>query len=159
RVDAGVDACRARRAGDGHPAAGGGRPSPHPGLGLLLMFEHWDWAARASLYHAKLKARDAAAIEPDHIVVGVLVEPAARMTTIAARMGLDLARLKADLCAAFPSPAPAPGSETLLSEGSKRVIAHTLVEAERLGHTGVGAMHILLGVCAEGTSPAASILA
>lgn len=125
------------------------------------MFEHWDWAARASLYRANLQGRQGSPeLTPEHIAFGVLVEPSAHMDAIAARMGIDLEQLKAAFREEFPPPTPAAATELLsLAEASKRVLAHAAVEAERLAHGGVGAMHILLGICAEGTTRAAAILA
>ncbi|MBA3906616.1 MAG: ATP-dependent Clp protease ATP-binding subunit [Pseudonocardiales bacterium] len=99
-------------------------------------------------------------ILPEHLLLGLLVEPGALAATTLTTLGVDLEVLrehtKARLVAAENPPAP--GEHIPFSGPSKKVIELVFREALRLAHDYVGTEHLLLALLADDENPAAQLL-
>lgn len=122
------------------------------------MFERYMDATRKAIFWARYRAEEAgsSSIEPEHVLAGILdSEP-----TLVERYP-QLAELAAPRIPEPPLPAtlkPAQHTSVPLSHASKRVLAYSAEEGERLKHSHIGSEHLLLGVLREGKSNAAAAL-
>jgi ATP-dependent Clp protease ATP-binding subunit ClpC len=126
------------------------------------MFERYTEAARRALFFARYETSElgALAIEPEHILLGVLrvdKEPARRLFA-EAHLSLDSAR--AAIHASRGARERVPTSvEIPFSAETQRVLHYAAEESDRLLHSYIGTEHLVLGLLREVGSMAASILA
>lgn len=125
------------------------------------MFENYTEHARRALYYSRYEAgrRNSEKVEPEHILLGILRDRSEEVARLLAHFDLkaeDLARPfeTSQLTAGISANAPMP-----LSDSSKQVLSSAEAEALSLGHSGVAATHLLLGILSVGTSEAAKLLA
>ncbi len=97
-------------------------------------------------------------ILPEHIVLGLLVEPTALAATTLTALGVDLDVLRERAESRLVASDAEVGEHIPFSGPSKKVIELVFREALRLGHNYVGTEHILLGVLADEDSPGAQLL-
>jgi ATP-dependent Clp protease ATP-binding subunit ClpC len=113
------------------------------------LFEKYDEAARRSIFFARYEAysREYAAIAPEHLLLGVLRQEAAKPSSAWPATCPPVSEMQAELggrCRPFvPS---AEKRDIPLTVESKRVILAAYAASERFGHTYVGVGHLLLGL-------------
>ena len=122
------------------------------------MFERYINATRNAIFWARYRAEEAgsSSIEPEHLLAGILDGN----PTLVERYP-QLAEIAPPRIAQPPRPAalePVPHRDVPLSQASKRALAYSAEESERLKHSHVGPEHLLLGLLREGTSNAAELL-
>ncbi|OBA59095.1 hypothetical protein A5647_18700 [Mycobacterium sp. 1100029.7] len=105
--------------------------------------------ARNAVVAAQNAAHQAAStqITPDHLLLGLLTDPAALATVLLVRQHVDVAALRA---AATPAPAAARSGaqpELIPFNGpARKALELTFREALRLGHNYIGTEHLLLAL-------------
>jgi ATP-dependent Clp protease ATP-binding subunit ClpC len=123
-----------------------------------VMFERYTESARRSLFFARYEASQlgSIAIEPEHLLLGLLREPAA----VNALLKIDLGRLRAGVAGQVPFKGKLSTSvEIPFDAQTKRVLQHAAEEANALRHDHIGSEHLLLGLLREERSGAAAALA
>ena len=122
------------------------------------MFEYYTERARRAILWSLFRAEEAGSlsIEPEHLLAGIL------------RVDPKLVESFPQLAGLVPKPIPepprpeilepAPRRDKPLSQASKRALAYSAEESERLKHSHVGPEHLLLGLLREGKSNAAEML-
>lgn len=96
-------------------------------------------------------------VDTEHLLLGLLREGGGMAGQVLVALGVDLARLRADL----ERLAPRGGkqlADLALAPHAKRALELTAEESESLGHNYVGTEHILLGLLREGEGVAAQVL-
>jgi Clp amino terminal domain, pathogenicity island component/NTF2 fold immunity protein len=124
------------------------------------MFERYTERARRVIFFARYEASQfgSVAIEPEHLLLGVLREdrnaisrflgPKAPAEDIRNEIASRLA-IKEKVSTSVDLP---------LTPASKRILAHSAEEVERLGHHHIGVEHLLLGILREEGTVAAQVL-
>ena len=106
--------------------------------------------ARNAVVVAQNAAHDAAnsEITPDHLLLGVLSDPAALATVLLQRQDVDTEALRAsvDPSKQAPSPDAEPPELIPFSGPARKALELTVREALRLGHNYVGTEHLLLAL-------------
>jgi ATP-dependent Clp protease ATP-binding subunit ClpC len=96
-------------------------------------------------------------VDTEHLLLGLLREGGGIAGQVLTALGVDLARLRAELERLTPR-----GGKQLadlaLAPHAKRALELTAEESENLGHNYVGTEHILLGLLREGEGVAAQVL-
>jgi len=113
------------------------------------------------LLRARMKAGElgAAAIEPEHILLGVLDESEGVSRRILARAG-DVDNLRADIVRRLKGGEKRSESDELpFSASCTRVLEYACEEADRLLHGAVGTEHLLVGLLRGEQNVAADVLA
>jgi len=108
------------------------------------MFDRFTPEARSAVSSASIEARGLGhgAVEPEHLLLGVLLETGSVGARVLSSLGLDVASVRARLTAdADTGTGGAP-----FTPGSKKVMALALREAISLGHLYIGTEHLALGV-------------
>jgi ATP-dependent Clp protease ATP-binding subunit ClpC len=124
------------------------------------MFERYTEKARKTIFYAGIEARElgAASIETEHLLLGLLRADTA-LTNILLEPEERVEDIRARIHAATAGNQPLPTSvDTPMSEECKRVLTNAADQADRLGHSGIGAEHLLLALIEEKGSLAASVL-
>jgi hypothetical protein len=124
------------------------------------MFERYTEKARRIVFFARYEASDfgSPTIETEHLLLGILRED----KTLANRflsLNDSVASIRQRIRALTPVRAKISTSVDLpLSHESKRVLAYSAEEAEKLKHGYIGPEHLLLGLMREENSLAANLL-
>ena len=120
------------------------------------MFERYTEKARRVIFFARYEASQfgASAIEPEHILLGLLREDAFLLRRYLPRGGVDSLReevaTRIDAKEKFPTSVDIP-----VSPAAKRVLNHANEASEQLQQRHVGTEHLLVGLLREGKSLAA----
>ena len=115
--------------------------------------------ARESLFFARYEASHAGSpsIEPEHLLLGLMKASEGLRNGLFARVPQPLDTSRNQVAAR--SQAPIPTSVHIpLGERTKRVFQGSAAEADRLDHSEIGLVHLLLGVLREKHSIAAGFL-
>ena len=106
--------------------------------------------ARNAVVVAQNAAHDAAnsEITPDHLLLGVLSDPAALATVLLQRQDVDTEALRASVAPSKEAPSPDAEPPALIpfSGPARKALELTVREALRLGHNYVGTEHLLLAL-------------
>ncbi len=129
---------------------------------LVKVFSRYTDRAR----HVVVKSRDEAIaakspqIEPVHLILGLLVEPAALAAgaILAQKVTLDAVREAATTRLPEPLEDPSDPAEIPFSAQSKKALELTMREALRLGHNYIGTEHMLLALLELGEGDAYDVL-
>src|SRR5690349_13925453 len=124
------------------------------------MFDRFTTRAMRVLLRARMKAGElgAPAIEPEHILLGVLDESEGVSRRILARAG-DVDNLRADIVRRLKSGEKRPESEELpFSAACTRALEYACEESDRLLHGAVGTEHLLVGLLRDAQNVAADVL-
>ncbi|MET7678949.1 Clp protease N-terminal domain-containing protein [Streptomyces sp. NPDC005423] len=111
-------------------------------------FARYTVRARSVIMAAHTAARDAGNAEglPEHLVLGLLAEPAALAARVLVALGAPLDAVREAATAALP-PAVEKAPELVpYGPAAKKVLELTSREALRLGHNYIGTEHILLAL-------------
>ncbi|WP_462188902.1 MULTISPECIES: Clp protease N-terminal domain-containing protein [unclassified Frankia] len=122
-----------------------GEPSAlDPGQG----FSRYTERARNVVMAAQNEARAAnnAEIGPEHLVLGLLIEPDALAAQAIVAQGVSLEAVRVAATAALPPPAEQVPNLVPFDTKAKKALELTFREALRLGHNHVGTEHILLAL-------------
>ncbi len=115
------------------------------------MFERYTEKARWVIFRALTEAIHvkAPSIETEHLLLGIAKEdPELLPSTAGPAVTEQWARERLQAGESAPEFRP-PGKELPLSKQSKRVLAYSAEEAEKLGHKHIGCEHLLLGLMRE----------
>ena len=115
--------------------------------------------ARECLFFARFEASHAGSpsIEPEHLLLGLMKASQSLRNGLFAQVPEPLERARDEVAAR--SRAPIPTSVPIpLGERTKRVFLGGAAEADRLHHTEIGLVHLLLGVLREPNSIATGFL-
>jgi hypothetical protein len=126
------------------------------------MFNRFTLRARRVLFYARSEVSQlgSSAIEPEHILLGVLDEGNGLGCRILARTGDALDDFRGDIVRRLSSRDKVPESDEIPFSGScERALQYAAEEADRLLHDYVGTEHLLLGLLREDRSVAADVLA
>jgi len=96
-------------------------------------------------------------VDTEHLLLGLLREGGGIAGQVLVALGVDLARLRAELERLTPRGAKQL-ADLALAPHAKRALELTAEESENLGHSYVGTEHILLGLLREGEGVAAQVL-
>jgi ATP-dependent Clp protease ATP-binding subunit ClpC len=124
------------------------------------MFERYTEKARRVIFFARYEASQFGQpyIETEHLLLGILREDKALGKRFLRRL-IPVEKIRQEIEAHAPAREKTSTSVDLpLSNESKRVMAYTAEEAERLGHKYIGSEHLLLGLLREEKSFAAVLL-
>ena len=113
-----------------------------PGQG----FERFTPRARNAVVAAQNAAHEAAnsEITPDHLLLGVLSDPAALATVLLNRQQVDAGVVRASIT--LPPGGPEPSELIPFSGPARKALELTFREALRLGHNYIGTEHLLLAL-------------
>lgn len=122
------------------PRAEAATLDPHQG------FDRFTPRARAAVVAAQNAAKDAAnsEITPDHLLLGVLSDPAALATVLLRQQQVDTAQLRAAV--QLPPAGAATPQQIPFSGPARKALELTFREALRLGHNYIGTEHLLLAL-------------
>ncbi len=125
------------------------------------MFERYTEKARRVIFFARYEASQfgAPAIEPEHLLLGLLREDKSLTTRflVRAQSSVDAIRKEVEGRSALREKISA-SVELPLSATTRRVLAYAHEESDRLQHRHIGTEHLLLGLLREEHSVAAEIL-
>jgi len=125
------------------------------------MFERYTEKARRVIFFARYEASQfgAPAIEPEHLLLGLMREDKTLTARFLARAQASLEAIRKDIEARAPLREKISTSVELpLAPETKRVLAYAHEESDRLQHRHIGTEHLLLGLLREERSMAAEIL-
>ncbi|HET8659549.1 MAG TPA: Clp protease N-terminal domain-containing protein [Micromonosporaceae bacterium] len=128
------------------------------------VFDRFTDRAKRALLQARQHAREAGhdRIGSEHIVLGLLAEPAGLAARAIEASGVTLDAVREAVVAGFPPAAgpdrPPRPAHPPFTPGAKRVRDLTVREALRLGHNYLGTEHILLGLLSAEEEPGAQVL-
>jgi uncharacterized protein (TIGR03435 family) len=126
------------------------------------MFNRFTQRALQLLFHARSEVSQfgSSAIEPEHILLGLLDEGKGLGSRILARTGVALDDLRFDIVGRLTGREKVPESEEIpFGASCERVLQYAAEEADRLLHNAIGTEHLLLGLLREERSVAAEVLA
>jgi uncharacterized protein (TIGR03435 family) len=126
------------------------------------MFDRFSTRAARVLFHARSEAGGlgSPAIEPEHMLLGLLDESRGLGSRILAKTDDDLGHLRREIVGRLTSREKVPETaEIQLSASCQRALLHAVEEADRLSHVHIGTEHVLLGLLHEDHSVAAEVLA
>ena len=123
------------------------------------MFERYREDARRAIFFARWQAQQAGSgyIEPEHLLLGLTHDAdskANQLFSLAAQVDSFRRQLGSHASAKSPTSVDLP-----LSNASKRILAYTAEEAERLPSKHIGTEHLLLGLLREKKSSVPEALA
>lgn len=109
-------------------------------------FERFTPRARDSVVAAQTAARDGGnnEITPDHLILGVLNDPAALVTKLLRSQRIDPESLRSSIT--LPPPADKVPALIPFSGTARKALELTFREALRLGHNYIGTEHLLLAL-------------
>src|SRR5438270_5956527 len=125
------------------------------------MFERYTEKARRVIFFARYEASQfgAPAIEPEHLLLGVLREDKALVSRFFQRGQVSHEKIRAEVERRTPPREKfATSVELPLAPETKRVLAYAHEESDRLQHRHIGTEHLLLGLLREDRSMAAELL-
>ncbi len=125
------------------------------------MFERYTEKARRVIFFARYEASQfgAPAIEPEHLLLGLMREDKTLTARFLARAQASLEAIRKDIEGRAPMREKISTSVELpLAPETKRVLAYAHEESDRLQHRHIGTEHLLLGLLREERSMAAEIL-
>ena len=125
------------------------------------MFDRFTARACRVLFYARSQVSQlgSSAIEPEHILLGVLDEGKGLGSRILARTGGTLDDFRSDIVRRLTGREKVPESDEIpFSASCERALQYAAEEADRLLHNYIGTEHLLLGILREERSVAASIL-
>ncbi len=125
------------------------------------MFERYTEKARRVIFFARYEASQfgAPAIEPEHLLLGLMREDKTLTARFLARAQASLEAIRKDIEQRAPLREKISTSVELpLAPETKRVLAYAHEESDRLQHRHIGTEHLLLGLLREERSMAAEIL-
>src|SRR5437763_6420175 len=125
------------------------------------MFERYTEKARRVIFFARYEASQfgAPAIEPEHLLLGLMREDKTLTARFLARAQASLESIRKEIEGRAPLREKISTSVELpLAPETKRVLAYAHEESDRLQHRHIGTEHLLLGLLREGRSMAAEIL-
>jgi uncharacterized protein (TIGR03435 family) len=126
------------------------------------MFNRFTSRALQVLFYARSQVSQlgSSAVEPEHILLGVLDEGKGLGSRILARTGDTLDEFRSDIVRRLTSRETiAESDEIPFSAPCARVLQYAAEEAERLLHNYIGTEHLVLGLLREERSVAAEVLA
>jgi uncharacterized protein (TIGR03435 family) len=126
------------------------------------MFNRFTLRALRVLFYARsdVSQLGSSAVEPEHILLGVLDEGKGLGSRILARTGGALDDFRSDLVGRLTVREKVPESDEIpFSPASERALQYAAEEADRLLHSYIGTEHLLLGLLREERSVAAEVLA
>jgi ATP-dependent Clp protease ATP-binding subunit ClpC len=126
-----------------------------------LMFERYTEKARRVIFFARYEASQfgAPAIEPEHLLLGLMREDKTLTARFLARAQTSLEAIRNEIEGRAPLREKISTSVELpLAPETKRVLAFAHEESDRLQHRHIGTEHLLLGLLREERSMAAEIL-
>jgi hypothetical protein len=129
---------------------------PPPNYG----FDRYTPKARQALFFSRYAASQAgsAAIEPEHVLLGLVRAGQGLTGRIFERADLSLEYARAEL-APTVAREPLPSSvEIPFGAETRQILGHTVEEADHLLHHDIGIAHVLLGILREERTIATSIL-
>src|SRR4051812_3016394 len=138
-----------------------GRHTSRPGYHQLFMFERCTEKARRVIFFARYEASQfgAPAIEPEHLLLGLMREDKTLTARFLARAQTSLEAIRKEIEGRAPLREKISTSVELpLAPETKRVLAFAHEESDRLQHRHIGTEHLLLGLLREERSMAAEIL-
>jgi ATP-dependent Clp protease ATP-binding subunit ClpC len=125
------------------------------------MFERYTEKARRVIFFARYEASQfgAPAIEPEHLLLGLMREDKTLTSRFLARAQATLEAIRKEIEGRAPLREKISTSVELpLAPETKRVLAYAHEESDRLQHRHIGTEHLLLGLLREERSMAAEIL-
>jgi ATP-dependent Clp protease ATP-binding subunit ClpC len=125
------------------------------------MFERYTEKARRVIFFARYEASQfgAPAIEPEHLLLGLMREDKTLTARFLARAQASLEAIRKEIEGRAPMREKISTSVELpLAPETKRVLAYAHEESDRLQHRHIGTEHLLLGLLREERSMAAEIL-
>src|SRR6184192_391270 len=125
------------------------------------MFERYTEKARRVIFFARYEASQfgAPAIEPEHLLLGLMREDKSLTARFLARAQTSLEAIRKEIEGRAPLREKISTSVELpLAPETKRVLAYAHEESDRLQHRHIGTEHLLLGLLREERSMAAEIL-
>lgn len=125
------------------------------------MFERFTRRAESVVVLAREEARSRghAVIEPEHLLLGLLLEKDGLAALILAERGITLERVREEIPQSAAGSREEPSAaEIALSPSCEKVRERALREALSLGHPRVGTEHVLLALTSEQAGSAARIL-
>ncbi len=125
------------------------------------MFERYTEKARRVIFFARYEANQMGAkqIEPEHILLGLVREDKTLTPRFFQRSHLSIEAVRRELEGRTTLRERLTAAVDLpLSQTSKRVLAFSAEESERIGHRHIGTEHLLLGLLREENSYAAEML-
>src|SRR5437868_10164404 len=125
-----------------------------------LMFERYTEKARRVIFFARYEASQfgAPAIEPEHLLLGLMREDKSLTARFLARAQTSLEAIRKEIEGRAPLREKISTSVELpLAPETKRVLAYAHEESDRLQHRHIGTEHLLLGLLREERSMAAEI--
>lgn len=125
------------------------------------MFERYTEKARRVIFFARYEASQfgAPAIEPEHLLLGLMREDKTLTARFLARAHASLEAIRKEIEGRAPLREKISTSVELpLAPETKRVLAFAHEESDRLQHRHIGTEHLLLGLLREERSMAAEIL-
>src|SRR5918993_642271 len=125
------------------------------------MFERYTGKARRVIFFARYEASQfgAPAIEPEHLLIGLMREDKTLTSRFLARAQASLEAIRKEIEGRAPLREKISTSVELpLAPETKRVLAFAHEESDRLQHRHIGTEHLLLGLLREERSMAAEIL-
>jgi uncharacterized protein (TIGR03435 family) len=127
----------------------------------VRMFDRLTQRARTVLFHARSAVSQfgSSAVEPEHILLAVLVEGKGLGGRILAQLGADLDKVRSDILRRLTVRPNIPESDEIpFSASSERALQYAAEEADRLLHDFIGTEHLLLGLLREERGVAAEVL-
>jgi ATP-dependent Clp protease ATP-binding subunit ClpA len=125
------------------------------------MFDRFTGRALKVLFHAHAKASQfgANAIEPEHILLGILDEGGGLGSRIVTQTGNALDDVRHDVVARLARGEPVPVSNEIpFGVSGKLALESAAEEADLRSHKHIGTEHLLLGLLSEKSSTTAEIL-
>ena len=126
------------------------------------MFDRFTSRALRVLFYARSQVSQlgSSAVEPEHILLGMLDDDEGLGSRILARTGGPLDDLRRDIVRRLPKGETISESDDIpFSTSCERVLQYAAEEADRLLHKAVGTEHLLLGLLREERGVAAEVLA
>ena len=126
------------------------------------MFDRFTPRALRVLFYSRSEVSQlgSSAVEPQHILLGVLDEGKGFGSRILARTGGTLDDFRSDIVRRLTGREKVPESDEIpFSASCERALQYAAEEADRLLHNAIGTEHLLLGLLREERSVAAEVLA
>lgn len=123
------------------------------------MFERYSEAARLALFAARLEASEAAshAIEPKHLLLGLLEAKGGVAEALAGAAGLKAADIRPRLLSAVPTPLP-PSIEVPFAPAARAALQAAVAEADAMACAEITTGHLLLGLMRDEYPPISILL-
>jgi uncharacterized protein (TIGR03435 family) len=126
------------------------------------MFHRFTRRASQVLFYARSEVSQlgSRAVEPEHILLGLLDQGTGLCSRILAGAGVALDDCRSDIVGRLTARERVPGSDEIpFSASCQRALQYAAEEADRLLHSYIGTEHLLLGLLREERSVPAEVLA